>query len=144
MKLHQPILNGPEFFQRIFTRFVIQIIEEYESHSSRNRSHFRLTKSFGNLFTGFLNTLIYKLSGKINIRSILKVNINNGQPKIRNRTYFFQIRQTIHGNLYWIGYIFFNLLRCQALCCGKYLNQIGRYIRECINRQLFITAVPCS
>ena len=95
----------------------------------------RVAKPVGDVATRFGEPLAHDLTGEIDIRPVLEIDVHHRQPKIRYRPHIFEFGQARHCRFDWIGHIAFNLFGGEPFGFGENLNQRGCHVRKGINRQ---------
>ena len=108
------------------------------------RPHFRVTKSFRDFFPGHLQPFANQLPGEVDIRAVLKINIDHREPEIGNGADLLEIRQAIHRRFNGIGDELFHLLGGKTFGFCKHLHQRRGDIRKSVHRQLLVTEPSAS
>ena len=124
MEFDQPVLDGTQLLERIFTGGVVEVVEEYLAHSGGDGPHLWIAETFGNLFPGFLEPFADQLSREIDVRYVIEVDVHHREPEVRNRAHLLNPGQTGHGHFDRIGDEFLDFLGSQALGDGENLDQV--------------------
>ena len=130
-----PVGDLAQFDQRARARLIDEAEIHDDAKASGDWAHFRRAETCRDRVGGFAETLADHLTGEINIRAVLEIDIDHGEPEIGGRAHLPDLWQAGHGGLDGEGDITLDLLRREALGFGENLNERGGRIGEGIDRK---------
>ena len=136
VELDQPVLDRAQLLERVRSGGVLEVVEEDQTHSGRDRPHLRIAEALGDLLARLLQALADELASEVDVDVILEVDVDHGEAEVGDRADVVDAGQPGHGDLDREGDVLLDLLGRQALGHREDLHQIGRHVRERVDRKL--------
>ena len=130
-----PVGDLAQFDQRARARFIDEAEIHDDAKAGGDGAHFRRAESCRDGVGGLAEAFADHLTGEIDVRAVLEIDIDHGEPEIGGGAHLPDLWQAGHGGLDREGDITLNLFGREAFGLGEDLNERGGRIGEGIDRK---------